>query len=313
MSNLWASRARWRDLLIAGVFVAGNALWLGPLANIGTLGSDARLYRDATATWLTGGDPWALADAGPYHFSGLPPTVLAFVPTTALAGGVVGLLGVVVSALAAVWIIRRLQLPLWWLAFPPLVGGVFFANPDVVLLALLLGPLACLAPVLKVYAIIPLLQRPRQLLGAAIVFGATVVIAPGLWRDYLANMSAIGERLAAEARGGWSAWAYPPLLIVGFVGLALLAWRRQWKAVAWLAVPVLWPGTEFHYATMVLPVASLGLGVLAALPVPGLIAFAPLLRLVEPLRPHPAVLPRDRADPTNDDQGRGEGLGATRF
>jgi predicted cobalt transporter CbtA len=35
--------------------------------------------------------------------------------------------------------IRRLRLPIWWLAFPPLVDGVYIANPHVFVVPLILG------------------------------------------------------------------------------------------------------------------------------------------------------------------------------
>jgi hypothetical protein len=294
-------KVEWRDAVMCAAFIAGNAIWLSPMLNLGTLGSDARLYRVAAAAWLSGHDPWGLASAGPYHFAGLPPTVLAFAPTVALPPGEVAIMGVLVSAVSALWTVQRLRLPLWWVAFPPLVGGVWFANPDVLLLALLLGPLASIAPVLKVYAFVPLLLRPKQLVVGLIAFASTVGVAPSLWRDYLADAAAVSGRLVSEAHGGWSAWVWPPLVGLAVAGLVLLAARREWRMLAWLSVPALWPGSEFHYATMVLPVVTTAIGGVAAIPIPGLIALVPAVRALSTRIAAPPTTFTSRVRPGTDE------------
>ena len=99
-----------------------------------------------------------------YHFAGLPPAVLAFVPTAWLPESVVAIVSAGVSFAAGAWIIGRLGLAWWWLLFPPLVMGALSANPGVVLLALLLSrwpPAEGLAGALKVYAILPMLAERR--------------------------------------------------------------------------------------------------------------------------------------------------------
>ncbi|HVA85622.1 MAG TPA: hypothetical protein VNF73_04790, partial [Candidatus Saccharimonadales bacterium] len=48
----------------------------------------------------------------------------------------------------------------------------------------------------------------------------------------------------------------PGLLLYGLVtALILLVAVRDVRAAGWLAVPLLWPGAEYHYATFALPVA----------------------------------------------------------
>jgi len=46
------------------------------------------------------------------------------------------------------------------------------------------------------------------------------------------------------------------LLLYGLVaGLILLVAIRDTRAAGWLFVPLLWPGAEYHYAALALPVA----------------------------------------------------------
>jgi hypothetical protein len=144
------------------------------------------------------------------------------------------------------------------------------------MLALLLGPVAALAPVLKVYAVVPLALRPRRLVVGGAIFAMTVVPGWSLWVEYVQNAGTISGRLMAEALGGWSGWVWPPLLAIAGLGIALLLLESRWDQAAWLTVPAVWPASQFHYATMVLPLRMPILGVLAALPIPGLAAFLPL-------------------------------------
>ena len=269
------TRPTWR-IALAAWFVIFDIVRMGPMFNVGSIGIDARVYRDAAERWLAGGDPWSLSDTACCHFSGLPPTVLAFVPATAIDTFVFALIAFALSVGAAVWIVRQLRLPLEWLLFPPLVEGVWFANPDIVMLALLLGPLAGLAPVLKVYAVVPLALHPRRLVVVGVIFAVSLVLGPSLWIEYIQNAGTISGRLMIEALGGWSAWVWLPLLVVAGVGVGLLLVERHWELAAWLTVPAVWPASQFHYATMVLPLGMPVLGAIAALPIPGLAAFFPL-------------------------------------
>jgi hypothetical protein len=269
------TRPTWR-IAIAVWFVVLDIVRMGPMFSVGSIGIDARVYRDAAERWLSGGDPWSLADSACCHFSGLPPTVLAFVPATAIDTFTFALIGFAVSLGAAVWIVRHVRLPLEWLLFPPLVEGVWFANPDIVMLALLLSPLAAVAPVLKVYAVVPLALKPRRLVVAGAIFAVSLLLGWSLWVEYVQNAGTISGRLMAEALGGWSGWVWPPLLAVAVVGIGLLLLDRRLNQAAWLTVPAVWPASQFHYATMALPLRMPVLGVIAAIPVPGFAAFLPL-------------------------------------
>ena len=186
-----------------------------------------------------------------------------------------------VSAVAAVYIIRRLELPWWWLAFPPLVLGVGSANPGVVLLALLLWghPVAeAIACGLKVYAVVPLVARKRVagLAASAFVFGITVILAPGLVA-YLNQGQEVTGRLVTEALGGAGASAFLWLIPLTVLAIIVIA-RYDLPAAGWLAVPALWPAGQFHYAVMALPVVRLWPAALMAMPVPGFLAVAVILQ-----------------------------------
>ena len=37
--------------------------------------------------------------------------------------------------------------------------------------------------------------------------------------------------------------------------LVIIAWHDR-RAAGWLAVPALWPASEYYYATMILPIAT---------------------------------------------------------
>ena len=70
------------------------------------------------------------------------------------------------------WALRRLGLPAWWLFFPPFVDAVWNANPQVLLLPLLVAGSrgAAVAALIKLYAGVPALiqGRVRALVYAAV-------------------------------------------------------------------------------------------------------------------------------------------------
>jgi hypothetical protein len=120
---------------------------------------------------------------------------------------------------------------------------------------------------LKVYALIPMFAR-RQFRAVAILamsLVVSVVLSPGAWKDYIARYGEISGRLMSESRGGVSTTLFldprvlplgEGLLIVGTVtALVLLVAVRDVRSAGWLAVPLLWPAAEYHYATFALPIA----------------------------------------------------------
>ena len=98
------------------------------------------------------------------------------------------------GACATVWLIRRLDLPLWWLLFPPLLHSAWNGNPQSLALALLVagGSIAAsLAVGLKLYAGVPLLGRWRDLVVASIALLVTLPLLP--WQLYLDQGLGVGE------------------------------------------------------------------------------------------------------------------------
>jgi hypothetical protein len=135
-------------------------------------------------------------------------------------------------------VIVRLGLPWWWLLFPPLAEGLWSGNPGIVVLALVLSGrwwLEALAPPLKLYGGIPLAAqvRWRSLAAAAAMVGATMVLAPDLWRVYLVNFTAISDRLLAESAGGFGANAWPVLLVAVIVAVGALALLDRAPPAGW--------------------------------------------------------------------------------
>ncbi|HTS14252.1 MAG TPA: hypothetical protein VMH24_01190 [Candidatus Sulfotelmatobacter sp.] len=234
-------------------------------------GGDAVLYARGARAFLDGGNPWdaVLVGSGQsFHFAGLPPTVLAFIPFAGLAEAATAWGWVALSVASALYIVRRLRLPWWYLAFPPLVLGVYAGNPQIALLALLLAGAGPLGAMLKVYAVVPLAGegRWRALAVTVGIFGASVLVAPGLWTSWLGQLGAVSATLASEANGGFSAWGQPwPLLLATVVALVVIAWQDR-RAAGWLAVPALWPASEYYYATMILPLATPLLAFAMAIP-----------------------------------------------
>ena len=241
------------------------------------LGQDIVIYYRGVQAWLHGADPWSasvVVDHSTFSYAGSPATTVLFGPSALLSEGQFTALWLVLTALSALAIIRRLHLPLWWLLFPPIAEALYSGNPQVVVLMLLLagagraGAVAdSIGVALKVYAVIPLLgQRELRRVALALVLTiATFVLAPSLWINYAQQFGEISARLARESENGYSAFYYPALLVPTAIAILLL-WRRDPKVAAWLAVPALWPSTEFHYSTFALPVMTPLLAVPLAFP-----------------------------------------------
>ncbi len=250
------------------------------------LGLDVQIYYRGVQEWLHGRDPWAatvVVNSGAvFNYAGSPATTLLFSPSALLSESQFTALWLALTALSAVAIIRWLRLPMWWLLFPPTTEALYSGNPQLVVLMLLLagagrmGWLAdSVAVALKVYAFVPLLgERQLRRVGLALVLtAATFVLAPSLWIQYATEFSAISARLAHQSSNGWSAFYTPMLLVPTAIALIFL-WRRDPKAAAWLAVPALWPASEFHYSTFAQPVMTPLLAIPLAVPVQWLVPVA---------------------------------------
>ena len=149
---------------------------------------------------------------------------------------------------------------------------MWIGNPHLTLIALLFTRFAPIAPLVKIYAAVPMVgeRQWRQLAICAGLLGASVLVAPGLWIDWIANAATISDRLLFQAENK-SAYGVLPLMAVGVILLLALGVRRA----GWLAVPVLWPATAFLYGSMALPVITPVMGAIMAVPVPG----APLVAI----------------------------------
>ncbi len=239
------------------------------------LGIDARIYYRGAEAWLAGQDPWdqviylrTPSQSYPSHFTGLPPTVLAVAPWTILPESVVVAIWLGLSVFAAILMVRRLGLPMYYLAFPPLVQGVLAANPHIVLLTLVISNrsrLSAIAPLVKIYMVAPLVgeQRWRTI---ALVAGAllvSVAAAPSLWLAYLGKARFISERILVESNAGYSSYTLPLLLIPTVVALMVIGVVNL-RLAGWLAVPAAWPATQWFYSTMALPVIRPWMGLLLA-------------------------------------------------
>jgi hypothetical protein len=248
-------------LLAWFLYWANDATW--SLAGDGRVGIDDRIYYRAALAWVNGLDPWGAGVAWStisFDFAGPPPTVLVFVPFTVLTEEVFNAAWLGLSVAAALYTLRRLRLPLWWLAFPPLAQAVMVGNPQVVCMAALVASsnvIASLAIPFKAYAALPLLGefrwRPVAILAAACA--VSVVLWPDLWRMYLDQFGAISQRLSAESFGGFSATRDPRLLALVVAALLALALVDR-RAAGWLAVPAAWPSSQFFYSEFALPVIT---------------------------------------------------------
>jgi hypothetical protein len=252
--------------------VIGPAI-VGPV----DLGWDAVVYTRAARALLDGGNPW-LAGIPNATFAAPPPSLIPYLPLAYLPDLAVQAIGVGLAALAAIYIVRRLQLAFWWLLFPPLVLAVAAGSSALPMAALLVrgGVAAEAASVVgRIYSALPLalLGKFRALIFAAV---AIAVTAPFLaWDQDLRDLPRIQALLQAQSGSGNSAWAVPVLIPVAVLGLLLVGRRRA----AWVVVPALWPNAQEYYAVIALPIAAeVPLAALAmATPlVPGIIAIGVL-------------------------------------
>lgn len=229
------------------------------------IGFDAGLYTAAAREWLSGGNPWSVTSYG-IPFGAPPPTLLAYVPFTLLPDWLTASIWIVGSFVLAFLAIRALGLKLWWISFWPIVDGALVGNPDVAVLALLVisrQRFSGLAPLLKIYAIFPLISQGRW---KAIAAGIAIVAAtaPFLpWALWVANLPSIARAVELNAHTT-SVAGNVPLMMVGTIALVALGYRRA----GWLVVPVLWPWTQPHYLAMSVPALTPTLAIIWSIPGP---------------------------------------------
>jgi hypothetical protein len=290
--------SRLRD--VDWTFVRHRTAWLIPSVFLGLsvivvykyvltpvwVGLDASLYAAASAAWIHGANPWAVQEAGIY-FAAPPPTLLAFAPFAWMPGVAVSLVWIAGSFVLAFLAIRSLRLPIWWLAFPPLVDAALVGNPDVAVLACLVvagGRLGPIAPFLKIYGLVPMVgeRRWRQVAVSLALLAVTVPLLPwGLW---LSELPVITTHLI-NTSATTSVFGNPVLMAIAVVALLGIGHRRA----GWLAVPLLWPYTQFHYAAISIPGLAPFLALAWCFPTPEVwlastCAFAIYLRVVPRVR-----------------------------
>jgi len=246
--RLIAGRAGW--IVPFGYYVPVTAVLIVHFLSPGNPpGQDAVLYRSAAVAFLQGSDPWAVGTPAS-HFAGTPATILAFMPMTLIPEEAWRAISIVLNGLIAGAIMVRLRLSLAWLLYPPISIAVLIGQPALLLMGLLLSPLAALAPLINPYGGVPLLWRHRALAVAIALGVATVLIAPGLWVDWIQRLPAISSRLALELHDAEPLW----LIMLGALALLVVVKERPQHA-PWLAVSALWPLPEYHYAILAMPTA----------------------------------------------------------
>ena len=171
----------------------------------------------------------------------------------------------VLSLAASVWTLRRLGLPWWWITWPPLVDNLWNGNPQLFLVPLLISGAAWFAPIVKVYAIVPLIIQLR--LRAVLISVAIVLVtAPFLpWDLWIGRLSETSTLLSEQSQGGMSAWFFP--VLVPFAAIALIAMGRQ--RASWWFIPALWPSTQWYYSLMAMPALTPLTAAILAAPVQG--------------------------------------------
>jgi hypothetical protein len=258
------------------------AVWFGVISAIrlsslitGPPGFDGRLYLKATRAWLDGTDPWVFIDL--QRFAAPPPSLVPLAPVAILPEELGVVLMIVLAAIGAVATVRLLRLPVWWLLFPPFLDGVWNGNPQTLIVPLILVGAGPLAALLKVYALVPLILTVRW--RAVLVTGlGLLVTAPLLpWGSYIAQFADLSAALQMQSDGGLSATAIPWLLPIAIAALALCGRERA----GWLAVPVLWPATQWYYSTLALPALTPIAAAIMAVPVPGVVVLAAVAVAIE--------------------------------
>ena len=159
--------------------------------------------------------------------------------------------------------IRMLDLPWWWLLFPPMVLGIVSGNIQLLLLPLILRGAGWAAGLLKIYALVPdaILGHWRQLV---IFAGLLLVTSPLLpWGTYIGRFAEINAVLNQQSNYGLPA-ALTLALAVPALGAMWVVGRER---SAWLAVPALWPSQQWYYATLALPARSQIAAFIIAVPV----------------------------------------------
>ena len=264
-----AASVRLISFSLAVVFGVYGMSMLVPLLLVGLPpGWDAIAYTDAARAWLEGGDPWAIHGFG-IGYNAPPTSFLPYVPFVIAPDAVIGWTWIGIAAASALYVLRKLDAPLWWLLFPPVTLGIAAGSTVLPVTALLVrgGVIPdAIGVVMRVYAAIPLalLFRWRSIVVAGLLLALTLPMWPAWWEARDQWQPSLALYAADTGASGW-------LIPVAVAGLVLLGRERA----AWLVVPALWPDSQPTYAVIALPVlVRLPIVALSmAIPIPGLVAF----------------------------------------
>jgi hypothetical protein len=251
------------QLAIAWVLIFGAIFLVTLVTSSSAFGIDARIYVEATRTWLAGGDPWAIQDTG-IRFGAPPTSLLAFAPLVWLPNAAVERFVPILGAAALVYAIARTKAGWWWLLSVPALEGVWVGSLDPVAIGLvaalpLTGRASLPASVIgaagviaRIFAVVPLfvLGHRRAL---AIALGIVLLSTPFLpWATFFGRLPELARLFADETDGGKGVSRVPWLILPTVVALIAIGRRDG----AWLAVPALWPSSQLHYGILALPAAS---------------------------------------------------------
>lgn len=247
-------RTRFGDLILITGFAALSTLIIIKSTVNWALGWDALIYTKAALAIVEGHDAWGPVGV-PGLYAGPPPGLLPFFPFIGLPDPVVAAGGAAIAAACGIYVLRKLQLPAWWLVYPPVLVAILAGSSALPVTALLVrgGAIAeGLGGALRVYATLPLviLGRWRALAVCAVIVAAS---APFLdWPRFMSHFPTLNAVLDGQTGGGKSAAAVPMLIPVALLCLILLGRTRA----AWLIVPALWPYTQNYYAVLAMPVVA---------------------------------------------------------
>jgi hypothetical protein len=273
LAFVWSTFARFG---VPVWFIALSAMRLVSVVPGTVIGFDGRLYRAATVAWLAGGDPWQVQLAGAY-FAGPPPMLLAMAPFALVPETVAVAILITLGVGSTIWALRRLRMPLWWLAFPPFVDGLYNANPHVILMPLVLSSAAWIGPIAKAY-VAPVLLLRRQYRALAIAALAVLITLPITpWALFVAELPRILRLLGTQASDGLSVWQVPLLAAPAAIAL----WYVGLDRAAWWIVPVFWPSTQYYYNSLAMPALTPIAAMVLAGQFPGVPAVAIIVSAAE--------------------------------
>ena len=147
----------------------------------------------------------ALVPGESYSFAGPPITLLPFLLVARVPTDVVVLVFVLGAAACSLWVLRTLNLPVWWILFPPIAEGIWVGNLNIFVIGLLVlgGTISgAVAIAFKAYSALPLILagRWRPLVMATLIIVITAPFLP--WADFIEDYGVITERLAEQSWGG---------------------------------------------------------------------------------------------------------------